>query len=307
MFEEFGKQKEMKPERLALIERAKGFLADMRAQDLMPTLRQLYYQMAQANVIENSYRSYKNFGELIGDGRLHGLIAWNEIEDRNRTVHKVYANEDPARALDGVEWSMVVDLWARQPAYVECWVEKDAQIQIVGRACDRLRVTYMACKGYLSLTHGHSAGERYAEAIDRGQHCVLLYLGDHDPSGMNMADVNLEKLSMFARAEELGVEIELRRLALNMDQIIQYNPPPQPAKTKDSRAKGYIAEHGDKSWELDALHPSVVDTLITNAINEYRDEQKWQDDLDEEGDLQADLVKLRENWPDVKTFLDTLP
>lgn len=305
-YEDFGDQKEMKPERIDLMHTANDLLDALRKQGLTPTLRQLYYQMVAANHIANSYRSYKNFGELVGDGRLHGIIAWDAIQDRNREIHTVHCNEDPSTALDGIEWTMVVDAWARQPAYIETWVEKDAQVEIVGRAADRLRVPYMACKGYLSLTHGYAAGKRYAEAIERGQHCVLLYLGDHDPSGMNMANVNLEKLEMFSRAEDLGGTIELRRLALNMDQIRRYNPPPQPAKDSDSRAAKYKEEHGNQSWELDALHPSIVDQLITDAIKEYRDDALWNAAMDDEKELQADFVKLRQNWSDVKDFLDTI-
>lgn len=60
--------------------------------------------------------------------------------------------------------------------------------------------------------------------------------------------------------------VEVERIALNMNQIKMYNPPPNPAKVTDSRAVGYIAEFGEDSWELDALEPRVIADLIEKQI-----------------------------------------
>lgn len=65
------------------------------------------------------------------------------------------------------------------------------------------------------------------------------------------------------------------RIALNMDQIQQYNPPPNPAKITDTRAAGYIKEYGDKSWELDALEPIELDRLICKQIEIYLDRELY--------------------------------
>lgn len=59
-----------------------------------------------------------------------------------------------------------------------------------------------------------------------------------------------------------GASVEVRRLALNMEQVRKYDPPPNPAKVTDSRFAAYCDQFGDESWELDALSPKVVaDTL----------------------------------------------
>ena len=65
------------------------------------------------------------------------------------------------------------------------------------------------------------------------------------------------------------------RLALNMNQVRQYDPPPNPAKLSDSRAEDYVKEHGYSSWELDALSPDVIMKLIEEAVKEIRDEKIW--------------------------------
>ena len=69
-----------------------------------------------------------------------------------------------------------------------------------------------------------------------------------------------------------GVEdIVVDKLALTMTQIKKYNPPPNPAKVTDSRAAAYIAEHGDSSWEVDALPPNVLARIISSAFEEIID------------------------------------
>lgn len=103
-----------------------------------------------------------------------------------------------------------------------------------------------------------------------GQLPIVFHLGDHDPSGIDMTRDIEDRLALFA-----DHVIEVRRLALNRDQIDLYKPPPNPAKVTDSRSDGYIAEHGHDSWELDALSPTVLADLITDAVTGVRDELAW--------------------------------
>lgn len=104
---------------------------------------------------------------------------------------------------------------------------------------------------------------------------VVFYLGDHDPSGMDMTRDVEERLGMFSDFTPMVV----RRIALNMPQIEEYQPPENPAKLTDSRAKKYISEFGDSSWELDALDASVLADLVRNAVLKLRDEKIWEEDV----------------------------
>ena len=98
---------------------------------------------------------------------------------------------------------------------------------------------------------------------------MLIYLGDHDPSGLDMSRDITERLELF------GADVTLRRIALNFDQVERYSPPPNPAKVTDSRAEGYIRRFGHSSWELDALPPQVIDKLITDEIRNYLDTVRY--------------------------------
>lgn len=91
-----------------------------------------------------------------------------------------------------------------------------------------------------------SAAQRFISQ-DYRDNRVIIHLGDHDPSGIDMTRDIQERLQMF------GADVYVKRVALTMNQIGTYNPPPNPAKITDSRASKYIDEYSNESWELDAL------------------------------------------------------
>ena len=81
-------------------------------------------------------------------------------------------------------------------------------------------------------------------------------------------------------------------------------PPPNPAKLTDARASGYIARHGDQSWELDALDPATLDALIESTIREYRDQWLWDR---ETAAMEADrerLIEIARRLDEVSAYID---
>lgn len=287
-------------ERQKLIETANVIIAEYRAAGYTLTLRQLYYQFVSRDIIPNNERSYKNLGTAISDGRMAGMISWLAIEDRGRGVHPVYVQEDEQDVLNGIEYQFALDYWERQEAYVEVWVEKDALSAVIERPCNRWRVPYMACKGYLSASEAWRSGRRFMDKLQEGRRCVLIHLGDHDPSGIDMTRDNGDRIDIFS--EDAG-GVEVRRIALNMDQVDQYAPPPNPAKISDSRAEDYIARFGPTSWELDALEPRVLDKLISDEIETLIDPEKWEDTKAEETERREVLAGLHERFDEIKDFL----
>lgn len=127
---------------------------------------------------------------------------------------------------------------------------------------------------------------------------VVLHLGDHDPSGIDMTRDIADRLALFSGG------VEIKRLALNMDQVEQYSPPPNPAKTTDSRYIGYIDLYGDESWELDALEPSVMAGLIEDAVKQLRDDDVYEAVLAEEEQEKERLRAISDRWAEVADFLE---
>ena len=230
------------------------------------TLRQLYYQLVARGYIENSDKSYKRVGELINNARLAGLIDWYSITDRTRNMKSRSHWDSPGQIIESAINQYFIDLRADQPYYIEVWVEKEALVEVVGKACHELDVPYFACRGYVSQSEMWAAARRLAqEERNRGTRSVILHLGDHDPSGVDMTRDIQERLAMF------GAVTVVKRIALTYDQVLAYSPPPNPAKLTDSRCKAYIEQYGDESWELDALNPTVIHDLITEHVDSLTD------------------------------------
>lgn len=288
------------PKAQLTVEQANEIIGEMRAQGYVLTLRQLYYQFVARNLIPNEEREYKRLGRLITLARESGVMDWYAIEDRGRMAFGTSTEEDPSTVVSGIEDGLLFDQWARQDTYLEVWVEKSALEGVVSRPCEKWDVTYMACKGYLSASEAWRAGLRFQHAIHQGKRPVLIHLGDHDPSGLHMTVDNRRRLRMFA--ESHGIEV--RRIALNMDQVEEYGPPPNPAKQTDSRYAGYALDHGESSWELDALDPSVLDKLITDTLEEYVDRAVWLETLDMQKEARRPLAALSANWDQVVDFME---
>lgn len=284
---------------LALIEKANEIIEQYQAQGFTLTLRQLYYQFVSRDLIPNKQSEYKRLGSVINDARLAGLIDWSAIEDRTRNVRTVSTWDDPAQIVEAIAEQYKEDLWDSQDYRPEVWIEKDALIGVIEPVCRRFRIPYFACRGYASQSETYAAGKRFEDIAYKGQTPVVLHLGDHDPSGIDMTRDNTDRLAMFARED-----VEVRRLALNMDQIKRYRPPPNPAKETDSRAESYIARFGGKSWELDALDPTVIDALIENEIRTLIDEARWDDAKACEDKQRATLKSASENWGKIEKLFN---
>lgn len=286
------------PASLDLVDTAEGVIDDFSAQGYILTLRQLYYQLVGAALIPNTERSYKNLGNLITKARMAGLIDWESIEDRGRNFMAPGTEEDLKRLIRRARETINFDRWGGQEYYVEVWVEKEALGNVIAKACDPTDTPYLACKGYLSASEAWRAGRRLRRRRDCGQSPVIIHLGDHDPSGIDMTRDNQDRLSLFS---EDWVTVE--RIALNMDQVDLYDPPPNPTKLSDTRAGDYIDEYGPHSWELDALRPSVIEELITDKIEEYIDRDLWDESDEEEAEAKTLFQSLYDRWDEVQEFL----
>jgi hypothetical protein len=264
------------------------------------TLRQVYYQLVARGMIPNNERSYQNVGQLISNGRLAGLIDWYAIEDRTRYVRSRPHWNEPAEIVASAASQYHIDLWDTQKQYVEVWVEKDALIGIIEQTARKYDVPCFSCRGYTSQSEMWGAAQRIMRKSRQGERpCTIVHLGDHDPSGIDMTRDIRERLALFG-AE--SCEMTINRIALNMDQIDEYNPPPNPAKLTDSRVEKYIREFGEMSWELDALEPNALDELVSRTIEQYIDQDEMdrakmrQQEEKEQLAYAEEFVRYPENW-----------
>lgn len=284
---------------LDTIDKANEIIAEYRRQGFDLTLRQLYYQFVARGLIPNKDTEYKKLGSTINDGRLAGLIDWNSIVDRTRNLRGLSHWESPSSIVEACAKQYHREKWETQPYYIEVWIEKDALVGVLEGICNELDLSYFSCRGYTSQSEMWVAAQRIRREMvpDHRTNALVIHLGDHDPSGIDMSRDIQDRLSLFE------AEVEVRRIALTMDQVRQYNPPPNPAKLTDSRCEKYIQEYGDESWELDALEPSVIADLIRDEVYGHRDVDLWDEALVQERTEKDQLGQVSDQW---ETIIENL-
>lgn len=329
--------KNFNPDARALLRSIMPILADYASQGYDLSLRQLYYQLVAKDLIPhdrsyaqrdgkwvptpygvngsstNAEPNYKWIGDVVSDARLAGLIDWDMIQDRGRTVSSNPHWENPRRFIDIVAPQFALDKWLDQPNYVEVMVEKQALEGVLEPLCSELDIKFAANKGYSSSSALYKAGKRFAHKLSDEKKCHIIYLGDHDPSGIDMSRDIEERINLFAGVvdeerlkeinqmrESINVLIEadeldgvmVHRVALNMDQIRQLRPPENPAKITDPRADDYIAKFGRKSWELDAIEPRALAKLVRDKVHDLRDPDIWEKSYKRETAMRNELLAL---------------
>jgi hypothetical protein len=289
---------EWRPQRktLVLVDQITSICEELDAQGYELTVRQLYYQLVARDIIPNNFKSYKQIVDVTDNARLSGRLDWRYIVDRTRAAYRSDGiDTSPEDAIELTARAYSRALWETQPNHVEVWVEKEALSGIVSQAATGVRAIHFANRGYVSQSEMYAAGQRFRNYGRRGKNNYVIHLGDHDPSGIDMTRDIQDRLLMFAGQYAPIV----KRVALNMDQIQQYDPPPNFAKTTDSRYADYEAQFGDESWELDALNPQTLDALISSEVLSLRDESLWEEAEAQQERERAELRAVADNWQNI--------
>jgi hypothetical protein len=281
-------------ERVLLINRILTEYPGMRV-----TVRQIYYRLVARRHIENNPREYDRVQDLLTKARYAGLIDWTAIEDRVREPTRM-ADWPSLKARLDEATNFRLDRWRSQHHYVELWVEKDALASVLEPVASDFHVTLMVNRGYSSASAMRDAALRLTRACQptphapHGRRAIVLYIGDHDPSGLDMVRDVRERLFEFG----VPPATDVRPIALTRAQIEEHEAPPNPTKVTDSRAAEYIAEFGHESWEVDALPPTALDLVARQHIKAYIDRDAMTAVITEEKQLLAKLQKF------IKTFTE---
>lgn len=318
-------------DKLTIVKAIIGVVTQYAGMGYRLTLRQLYYQLVQANVIPNHDKVYAKLSGILDDCRYNGKVDWDIIEDRGRVPKLPYAVDSVEHAVKDTIDAFRLDRQKGQPVHIELWTEKDAISNILYRVTSEFQVRLVINKGYTSSSAAYDAYERFVTELEADRKVVILYFGDHDPSGLDMVrDIRERMITFLTRGSRLweidsqlykavnkwwfddnsyqvwdllegdylterqcnrvlseepsaealeDFEAAMRAwyfdrhdlfkiipIGLSMQQIKQYKLPPNPAKITDPRAKGYIAQFGQQSWEVDALRPDILTQLVRDSI-----------------------------------------
>lgn len=225
------------------------------------TVRQVYYQLVSRQIIENSRSRYQAVCDALVDARLEGAISWDWIEDRLRRPRSIPMWSNLADFAFEMRWRYNRDVWATQPQRVELWLEKDALSGVFGGVVGHYGVMLNVGRGYDGWSSIHNAAERWGA----GRDIIVLYFGDHDPSGEDMFR------SLRERLAKLNCYPSMLKVALTREDIDRYNLPADFTKATDTRQKAFVAEHGDQAVELDALPTEVLRARIVDEIETRMD------------------------------------
>lgn len=315
------KKKNFRQDALDMIAKADHVLREYAAAGYDMNLRQLYYQFVSRDWIANKDSEYKRLGKIVADARMAGLLDWSHMDDLTRRLRSFGGFDSPEQFMEDAFKGFSRDLWEGQDEYVEVWVEKDALVSIIGGAAGKFRCPFFSCRGYSSQSAMWRAANRLNKVIENGRKVTILHLGDHDPSGIDMTRDITDRLSHFIQGNMQVYEglspanayattmdnFAVDRIALTMDQIDQYGPPPNPAKITDSRSREYIYEYGHESWELDALTPAVLEDLVADGIRGHLDIDLFNKQIERENEESEALESIGDRWPEIQQWLEDNP
>ena len=245
--------------------------AIVESYDTSVTLRQLFYRLVAAKLLPNSPNSYKSLSKYTAEARRSGTFP--ALIDRNRSIYRFRSFSGAAPAQEWLTSIYRRDRTEGQPFSIYLGIEKAGIVEQLKSWFGDLGIPILALGGYGSQSY---IDEVKQDINAQGRPAVLLYAGDFDASG---EDIDRDFV------KRTGCWDEVRRVALTKQQASDYNLPKLTGKTRDSRAGGFIARHGELvQVEVDALPPSVLRDLFIKAIAEFWDDEAHQISLDKEAD-----------------------
>lgn len=281
----------------ALIEMLNQIVEEYVAQGFRLTVRQLYYQAIARDILpddwmdreynarnglhadtKNTVKNYKRLAGTLDEGKMAGMVDWDAIEDRTREFNRKNRYKGPSDILEIAARAFHMDLWTDQGHRCFVVVEKEALAGVLEGVCHKWDVPLLAARGYPSGTVLREfAVSDLVPTIRKDQTPVIIHLGDHDPSGIDMSRDLAERFCTFTTGRQgarYGDDM-FKRVALNMEQIEEQKPPPNPAKATDARFEAYAEKYGEESWELDALQPQYIVELVERTVKQHIDFAVW--------------------------------
>lgn len=263
------------------------------------TLRALHYRLVALGMT-NDVSHYKKVVNSMIEARWEGLIQFDAFMDHERQtigetryeVTSVWKSENEAKKQVKL-WikNYSKNRWENQPIYPEVFIEKKALQGVFQETCRVNRIALNPCKGYPSLTFLYDAKLRFDKAIEKGKNPLILYFGDYDPSGEDIPR------SIQDNLYRMGTHVELKRIALMEHQVIEWNLPPAPTKSTDTRSGAW---DGLGQVELDAVLPEDIVVLCEEAINSVFDKDLYDELLEQEQEEEIEFISNMKDY--VKTL-----
>jgi hypothetical protein len=141
-----------------------------------------------------------------------------------------------------------LDPWIDQPERVIIVSEKGTVRGTLQPVLAQLKVPLLVAHGHCSATASYDLAQRSKR---HNRPLRVLYVGDHDPSGMQMSEVDLpERLTRY------GGNAEITRIAITRPDMSALPDFSANYKLKNPNLRWYFRIYGERCVELDAISPN---------------------------------------------------
>lgn len=271
-------------ESLELIQAAYDFLSVQNP----TTVRGVCYALFTRGLIPSMERKHTaKVSRQLTDARELGMVPWEWLVDESREIEGAATWRDPDQYVEVVRRSYRRDAWAQQPVRLLLVSEKGTVRGTVRPVTDQYGVQFLSVGGYSGASTVHQLAES-----DDGRELLILYVGDHDPSGLHMSEVDLPgRLARYG-----GAHITVERIALLPEDLHALPSFPASDKSKDSRYSWFVEHYGTRCWELDAMPATDLRARVEERILREIEPVAWDRCMAAQEAEQQSLKNLLDNW-----------
>lgn len=239
------------------------------AAEIQPcSVRAVCYKLFTRGLIEDMGKNCTNkISGVLTRLRERGLVPWEHIVDAGRQPDRIATFQSPEHIIGIAVRQYRRDAWREQPERLQVVVEKGTVQSTIGPVLNEFGVTCRVMKGYGSAT---ALNDLATESASDDRPLTLLYLGDHDPSGRHMSDVDLPE-----RIDRYGGKAEIRRIAIDVADVPLLPSFNVDTKVEDTRYRWFLEQYGRRCVELDALPPPDLRDRLTAAIVAHIEVDAW--------------------------------
>jgi hypothetical protein len=217
-------------------------------------------------------------------------LDWTEIVDGSRAIDRVSTWSNPSAIINAAVRGYRRNYWQDQDSLVEVWSEKSTVAGVLAPVLNEFGVTFRVMKGFGSFTSVRQAAEDSLDVPDH-KNAVALYIGDYDPSGMYMSEIDLP-----VRLERYGSEWEFERIAVLESDTFDLPAFDAATKSGDMRYRWFVENFGHQCWELDAINPTDLRNRVREQIETRLDLPTWEHAKEIEAVEVASMKQFHKAW-----------
>jgi hypothetical protein len=260
---------------------------------------QMFIRKLIASMAEKDTKKVSNWGVAA---RERGMMPWQWITDQTRQKEGLPSWKDPEAYAGFVQRVYRKNKWEGQPTHISVWSEKSTISGTIRPVLRKYELDFQVLHGWSGATPIWNMAQAN---LARQQKTLVLYIGDWDPSGMYMSELDLpRRLARYSTNDPSDKDItpaevrrilaqarlEIRRIALTKaDTIALGRALAFPASDKapkfdkngkiinrgDSRYPWFKDNIGDWCWELDALDPNILRDRLERVVRANLDRERW--------------------------------